>query len=311
MQEAITEGCGDRPFMVLFLGAGFAESSGLGLGNSIRNAAIRRLLGDDGTIDDSDLATRFYAYLEEHGQLLSHEQDPARRRQIIGELTLERVLTEEYRRRDHRDLPTLDHFSKQCERALSHRGPCVKALHTMFYSSRRLIVCTVNFDELIERGQDEKVEVFATEDQFLACPEYLRDYLVGTRNRVPILKLHGTITDISSCVATDEATLVGISEAKAESLRTLSKFGDQLRPWFYVGASMRDHDLRPVLTENGFAKNLQERWVLPYGQDTVDQFIAQNRDAFWRSQNAVGTEGRIVTETADTFLAAIATAWLS
>jgi hypothetical protein len=72
---------------------------------------------------------------------------------------------------------------------------------------------------------------------------------------------------------------------------------------------MRDHDLRPVLTQPGFADRLQERWVLPYAQQSVQNFIDQYRAAQWRKASAISPDSRIVTETADTFMAALATKW--
>jgi hypothetical protein len=310
LRSAVTEACEDQDFMVLFLGAGFAASSGLRVGEHLRDSAIRRLIADYGTIEPSELAANFYRYLEEHGQLFDYERDPADRERLVAELTLERVLSEEYRRRDHKGLPTLEEFRPECNAALGHRGSCVTALQSMFVSSRRLVLCTVNFDELVEDGQP-KVKTFATEDQFKDCRMYLTEYLAGREDLVPLLKLHGTISDIPSCVATDEVTLSGVSAAKQESLLLLSSSAVKLCPWFYVGASMRDHDLRSVFTQSGFAKNLQERWVVPFPQRSIDQFISQHRIDYWKSERAMAPKSRIVTETADTFMTALSAKWLS
>lgn len=45
---------------------------------------------------------------------------------------------------------------------------------------------------------------------------------------------------------------------------TAGPVGDPPRLWIYVGVSMRDKDLLPVLRGEDFARRLDERWVNPY-----------------------------------------------
>ena len=97
------------------------------------------------------------------------------------------------------------------------------------------------------------------------------------------------------------------------SLRALQGTAESPRLWIYVGVSMRDRDLLPVLAGEDLARTLDERWVSPYLVDTVAEF-AQAREAFWqevRPARRPKIEDRLITETADAFFSALADAWES
>jgi hypothetical protein len=73
--------------------------------------------------------------------------------------------------------------------------------------------------------------------------------------------------------------------------------------WIYVGVSMRDTDLTPILAEEDFARALDERWVSPYLVETVAAF-ASGRVPFWRTTPLPTIEDRLITETSDAFFSA-------
>ena len=295
------------PFIVLFLGAGFSASSGLALGNDLRDRAIRAVVRDPDASSEQ-LALDFYHYLVSQGRLLDFERNRDHR-VIAAGLTLERVLREEYRRFNGEPLPTLRAFADDCARALEAPGQSVRAVRTMIRSSRRLVLCTVNFDELIEHDADDNIRVFARDEEFEELPRHLEDYLNCRTDAVPLLKLHGTIIDLDSCVATDERTLLGLPPAKENALQHILKASDSPIPWLYVGASMRDTDLVPLLGHRGFAAKLREYWVMPYSVPSVEDFVCRYRTEHWAAQQHPKYEQRLITETADVFLDLLAQEW--
>lgn len=103
-----------------------------------------------------------------------------------------------------------------------------------------------------------------------------------------------------------EQTERGIGEAKFHALRAL--LNDPPRMWIYVGASMRDLDLGPVLGDENFARGLDERWVAPYLVDTVDTF-ALRRQPYWGDTQFKTIQDRLITETADAFFDALSATW--
>ena len=178
-------------------------------------------------------------------------------------------------------------------------------------SGRKLVICTVNFDELLETAASGACEVFATDDDFERAPDHLMQYLAGSDSKVPLWKLHGTISNLESCVASDDQTLLGLSDHKREALEALISSGDARRPapWMYVGASMRDSDLTPIWARPDFAAIVREYWVMPFSVDSVRDFVDLYRAEAWRQQRTRSFDQRLVTETADTFLKLLAGAF--
>src|SRR5207253_387106 len=82
-----------EPF-VFFLGAGFAASSRLPLGNTMRDGTIRRLLAvPEGESPTSiDLAVRFHRWLSEKPGWLSESEEHMPQEEFVRKLTLERVV---------------------------------------------------------------------------------------------------------------------------------------------------------------------------------------------------------------------------
>ncbi|MGA3057411.1 MAG: SIR2 family protein [Candidatus Limnocylindrales bacterium] len=291
---------------VLFLGAGFSFSSGLPLGNELRDHALRRLVGT-GLEDAQELAQRFHTLVEQNGRLLPEEQDQAAA-EFAAQLTLERVLLEEFRLHGHDKSPTLQYLRTQDERAVRRKGLAARKLTEIINSRRKIVILTVNFDRLIEFDNDAAVRVFARDDDWVACADYLSRYRAEALP-VPVLKLHGSIDQLDSIVATVDRTSLGLAKERADLLRSLL---DSSTPtsWTYIGYSMRDLDLGPVLALSEFARDAKERWVSPFPQATVEEFANRYRRRHWETGPAqLGYSERVITETADTFLDQLSALW--
>ena len=126
---------------------------------------------------------------------------------------------------------------------------------------------------------------------------------------MPLLKLHGTIDRIETCVATQDETDRGVGEAQFQTLTSLLKISEDRLPWIYVGMSMRDRDLLQGLNTQNFARQLDERWVVPYIVPSVRKFGAR-REPHWEGTGFESLEDRVITGTSDAFFEALATAWL-
>ena len=160
----------------------------------------------------------------------------------------------------------------------------------------------MNFDRMIEEHSEAPLKVFASVEEFAHAAGYVAEYLAGREKAVPLLKLHGTIENPATCVVSTEQTEKGVGQEKLVALRALLSETPLL--WIYVGASMRDLDLRPLFMFEDFARGVDERWVSPYLVDSVEG-IGLVREPLWRSTQFRTLEDRLVTETADAFLAAV------
>lgn len=306
--------------LVLFLGAGFSASSGMPVGNSMRNKTIRRIcwLNDvnDGLSDEA-LATALFRFAGATGRNLLSERE-----RDVGEEAFARTLTLEQVARIEREFfdvavpQTISDLQRDHNERLNdphvRLGDAVYALHKLIDDGRRLVVVTVNFDELVEHDHRDVLDIAVNDDDFERLTPVLaamRDGETHPSGRVPLLKLHGTINDPESCVVTDEQTRSGISPAKTHALMSLVSDlpPKQRTPWVYVGASMRDIDLDLVFGRREFNESVSERWVAPWPEESVRRFVySKNRWWVGRGESVVG---RTVTETADAFMMALATEW--
>jgi hypothetical protein len=297
--------------VVLFLAAGFSNSMGMPLGNKMRNFALRRLLPDRSGLPDDKLPEEFYALVGDQVELLEFEKhrDVS---ELALDLTFERVLREELR--VFHPSPTLTELRRLEGEALAApvRG-AVRHLHSILSGTRKLILITVNFDRLIENGQQDKVKVFADNTSFVTCVDYLDRYLAGAADatKVPLLKLHGSFAAQETLIASIEQTLTGLTTEKADSLdRACRQTGATRVPFIYVGSSMRDLDIGPHLAQPRFAKALDEHWVMPLSADSVTEFVQRHRVQPWRNAGARDSfEERVITWTADEFLELLAKHW--
>jgi hypothetical protein len=294
--------------VVFFLGAGFSHSSRLPLGNGLRDTAIRGLLNlpHEEPIKSDQLAARFYALVSDHSWLSMAEQQMTHE-QFINRLTLEQVIRVE--QRIDASLPTLQEFRRRHDDVVATPGPAVLDLGAVLGQpgGPRVVIVEVNFDLLVETHTTAPLRVFATREEFADAPAYVQSYLRGDEDAVPLLKLHGTITDLQTCVVSAEQTELGIGQEKLEALRALLENNHQ-RLWVYVGASMRDVDLRPVFLHEEFGRGLDERWVSPSLAESVEEFAAL-RTPLWRGSGFPYIHDRIITETADAFFGALRAAW--
>lgn len=293
---------------VLFLGAGFSASSKLPLGNELRDLALSRLVGT-GKEPPEVLAGFFYTYVEQNGQLLGQEAAMSRQ-QFVAALTLERVLREELRRHSPETSPTLEYFRRRNAEAVQAMGPSPRHLRHVIQSGRRLVIVTVNFDTLIEHENGD-VRVFADDTQFEGCVAYLDEYLEHGGS-VPVLKLHGTIEDPQTIIATVDRTAMGLPETRVDALTRLIDAARPI-PWTYVGYSMRDLDLSPVLQRTSFAQGTEEAWVSPFPAATAESFADEHRKAHWapwvgRAERRNYRE-RLISETSDIFFELLADHW--
>jgi hypothetical protein len=306
LQAAAGElGAHEQPW-VLFLGAGFSASSRLPTGNAMRDDAIRLVLNIPASEVQTParLSELFREFLADHGWLSAPEAalDEV---QFARQLTLERVIQIESN--THPALPTLQQFAILHEQVVNAPGAALLHLSGILqHAAGRVVLVTVNFDRLIEANSGVELRVFASDEDFADAPAYIARYLAGDEVRTPLLKIHGTIANFATCIVNTDQTQLGLGANKLATLRTL--LTNQGRLWVYVGASLRDLDLRPVLLSEDFSRGLDERWVMPFAVDSLDDFDTQRRP-FWRSSLRQHIQDRLITETADAFLGALAGAW--
>ena len=291
--------------VVLFLAAGFSSSSqvknrDLLMGNELRDIALKRLIGDFG--GEPDAATRFRAYCENRGELLAGESTMSDSEFQQG-LTLERVLQVELNETTDELGTTLAMFREEAEEASDTPGECLNVLAELLEGGSRLILVTVNFDELIERRCDGLVETFTVEEDFESAPDFIRDYIGGASTPAPLLKLHGTLSEPKSIVATVASIAKGLPTVKADALNCLRGSDSEPLLWFYVGASMRDRDIVRHISDPKFAERTREWWVAPGRDRSVEKFIRDVRGPVWRKMGMdLGPEAKCITTTADIFM---------
>jgi hypothetical protein len=285
--------------VVFFLGAGFSVSSDLPLGNDLRNSALRTMFNSDEPY--SALARQFYESVESDERLLSSEYGKPLS-QLMRDLTLERVLREELRDLDINESPTLLKMQEDNDTALGTPGLAVRALCELTRrDERNIVIVTLNFDTLLDEWGN--VSVFASDKECAQFPDYLNKYR-ESGGAVPLLKLHGTLKELKTIVATVDETARGLSIEKISALHALLPEEGRV-PWVYVGYSMRDWDVTTVLARNPFGQRLREYWVSPFITRTAEEFVERSRvddsvPSFWE---------RSITLTADTFFQELKSSW--
>jgi hypothetical protein len=297
--------------IVLFLGAGFSASSRtadgrtLPMGNTLRDRALRRLIGDFDS--DQDAADKFRVFCSSRQVLLPGEETMSRE-EFRRALTFERVLNLELAEHPSERGPTLERFAEQVEEAKQDPGPAVHGLRELLAAGDRIVLVTVNFDELVEHVCENLVTAIAGEQAFEAAATVVRDYIAappGAVQPAPLLKLHGTLSDPDSLIATANSVALGLSEEKIAALEQLLGL-DRHSPrlLFYVGASMRDRDISQLIGLRRYGERLEEWWVAPALDDSVETFINANRLRLWTSRGQdIRPISRCITVTADVFIA--------
>jgi hypothetical protein len=296
-----------EPF-VLFLGAGFSASSGLPLGNRLRDKAIRNLIGIPETepIGSDELAKRFRDWIAGKPGWRTESEERMTLSDYVEQLTLEQVVRAEQRFLS--SLPTLNYFKGLNDTAITTPGPAVLDLMSILpYAQGRLILAAVNFDLLVETHSPVPLEKFVSDSDFEGAAEYLARYLNGSATTIPLLKFHGSIDRPETCVVSAEQTEAGVSDGKLKALRSL--FYDPPRLWIYVGMSMRDRDLLRAFNDADFGRGTDEVWVTPYLVPTIEEYAWPRQTAFWARRDFRTLDERLISEIADVFMSALRAAW--
>lgn len=289
--------------LVLFLGAGASYSAGIPLGNHYRDIALADLVGD--SLKGREAAVAFYELLRDRGHFLSSEA--ANREEFISGLTLERVLLETFNAQGFRprtDSKVIGNIIGDCADALLRIRPGRRALRELAEAlPGELIIMTVNFDQLVEHGLATDHSVFFRHEDYRndARIADLVAYVGGDVSKpLPILKLHGSIEDPESLIATLDTTSAGLHDDVISALnRILDSTTKPLR-WVWVGCSMRDRDVNRWLSGLGSGR-LDEWWVDPMPGASLDQYFAEVREAQWKSVG-LKLEDRVIVDSADGFL---------
>lgn len=286
---------------VLFLGAGASASANIPLGNAYRDLALTELVGqrDPG----ASAAEAFFDYLHEHQRFMPG--DATERATFAQQLTLERVLRETFNTLGYRPRttsPVIQELIKDCSDALQHVRPGRRALREL--AARlpgQLLIITVNFDQLVETDLGVDCSVYFRPEHFKDRLEDLTGYLRGDSSRpLPILKLHGSIQDPDSLIATVDKTSAGLHEDVRSALDEILQVADAPITWVWVGCSMRDRDMNLWLGGKG-ADAFDEWWVDPLPGLSLDEFVQQQRTARW-AQVGRQLRERLIVDSADGFL---------
>jgi hypothetical protein len=285
------------PLFVLFLGAGASTASGLPTGDTLRNEALTRALGSAVDWTNFDTAARQWWAVLEAVDGLSEVEKTEGQDVFVRDLTLERVIAHEQLRENQIFSSTLADFSDRHDRVIEALHAKRKAgeldadpLRRMLLAQQRFVIVTVNFDQLIEaRLEPDQFHSFVSEEELANFPTYLETY-ASSGGAVPVLKLHGDITQHESIVANIDETLAGLSLARQNALNALIDrvASQRMRPWWYVGYSMRDRDLANTWNEARMASFL-EYWVSPFMDPVVKRFIDEHRSRTWSSSRLPAT----------------------
>ncbi|PFG16045.1 SIR2-like protein [Propionicimonas paludicola] len=289
--------------VVLFLGAGASASCRIPQGDYLRNLAIAHLTGRPTT--SPDLLSGFRDWLEANQRWMAEERDIPAARFERG-LTLERVLREEFfalNGRPRSESSTYGRIKSDCEKALERTPAGRRALWELPALLPKLVIATVNFDELIEDGMGAEHRVIVGDAQFSESADLVRARLHGEESCVPVLKIHGTVQEPDSMVANINDTSRGLPRSVEQVLDAITEDGESVL-WLWVGCSMRDQDLRQWLAKQQ-ASLLHEYWVDPLPPVSVRHYAQDIRRTQWAAlEQDLGH--RQITESSDLFLPALA-----
>lgn len=291
---------GDRP-MVLFLGAGASASAGIRLGNAYRDLALEPFVGRHR--DSQAVAEAFFDFLHERQHFLPGETES--RAAFAADLTLERVLRETFIDlgfRPRTDSPVIQELMSDCQNALGFVRLGRAAIRDLARMLRgRLIIITVNFDELIETDLGVESTVLFTPEHFETSLDDLKEYVAGDATKpVPVLKIHGSISDPDSLIATIDTTSAGLHDSVRAALNSILDVASGPVRWVWVGCSMRDRDVNAWL--GGLSADaLDEWWVDPLPGRSLLEFFARQRAPRW-ARTGQELADRLVIDSADGIL---------
>ena len=209
--------------------------------------------------------------------------------EFVRRLTLERVLEEEQRLESQVFSTTLRDFSAQHKIVIERLRLQAAAgaldedpLRKLVAAQQRIVLVTVNFDQTIEaRVSAGNVQAFVSDTELGTFSAYL-DEFKRNGGPLPLLKLHGDIEQPETIVANISQTTAGLSRARDSAILSLigSLEPEAMRPWWYIGYSMRDRDLDITWRSPRFL-NFQEHWVAPLLDPSVREFIELQRMYSW------------------------------
>ena len=292
----------DEP-IVLFLGAGASASCKIPQGNTLRDQAIANLTSVSGSSEE--MVEAFRQYLEDRPQRFMVGERDLTDTQFARSLTLERVLREEFHEiagRPRSEAETVKSLVRYCGEALHWMPPGRQALRELMSLLPRLVVATVNFDELIEDGLTLPHEVVASVHDFATVHDLVAARITGTASVLPILKIHGTIADPETIVADIDATARGLPREIEVLLDVITSSCGRVT-WVWAGCSMRDLDLGVWLRRQPTA-SITEFWVDPLPPASVADYARDVRAQDWAANN-VTLDDRQITESVDVFLPAL------
>lgn len=306
----------DMPLFPLFLAAGASMADGLPSGDSLRDKALSRLTGIQ--VDRTsfvEVSSNWYAQLERRGELEDWELE-AGQKAFVDSLTLERVLEHEQRAEGNANSQTLREFRRQHDQrydelvAARHAGELDDdPIARLCRRRSRIVLVTVNFDRFVEARADDDVRPYVTPEELERFPSELEEYK-DSGGPIPLLKLHGSIENAESLVASISETTSGLTLLRQTAIQALVTAIDrqETHPWWYVGYSMRDRDLETIWRGSEFPR-FNERWVAPFLDPNVEAFIKQFRMSKWHGQNYAtrrSAQERLVSLTAQEFLRELA-----
>jgi hypothetical protein len=289
----------DDPLM-LFLGAGASASCEIPQGNYLRDRALTYVT--EKSLGSPDLIPEFRRWLTDHDRWMNDERDLTFEA-FERTLTLERVLREEFFMLS--GLPreravTVGRMREDCQRALDRQPEGRQALWNLPTLLPRLIIATVNFDQLIEDGMDFEHVVVVGREGFQNHRDLMLARLRGESVPVPILKLHGSIDDVNSLVVDFDTATRGLPNEVSDALNAIVREAGCL-PWVWIGCSMRDADIGAWLAGKDGIHELQEWWVDPLPPRSVAAYARARRQGEWATIDQK-LRDRQITETSDRFL---------
>lgn len=310
IQQLARYSAADMPLMVLFLGAGASVAEGLPTGDTLRNQALGQLMGRSVDRGNFDAVARAWWLELGRNDGLSAGEIAAGIDRFVETLTLERVLEREQQIENQTFSTTLRDFARKHAEVITSLEARSRAggldddpLRRILRARQRLVLLTVNFDRVLEvRAGDAALHPIVTEGDLGDFETYLPEYLENG-GPIPLVKLHGDIDDPDTIVANLRETGAGLSHARDRALLALISALEEkpIRPWWYVGYSMRDRDLDTTWKSPRFHK-FQEHWVAPFLDPSVERFIKENRQVPWeRASRPQTAYDRLISLTASDF----------
>jgi hypothetical protein len=301
------------PLIVMFLGAGASVVEGLATGNALRDRALAGLVDVPRVdLDNYEGSVReLFVELQSVPDRLTAKEIAAGPAEFARTLTLERLIKEEQHRENRRDSSTLRRFARDHEVAMQALRGVASAggfdndpLVNILRLQRRIVLVTVNFDHVVETKAPGLTKPFVTDDELALFSSYL-DHYATNGGPVPLLKLHGDIGRPDTLVADTDQTGGGLARSRLDPLEALLERlrGSEIRPWWWIGYSMRDLDLEDVWGQAYFADLVVEHWVAPFVDESVRAFHARWRSDRWRRSGRYNTDERVITITASDFYA--------